>query len=289
MKKPLFPRLAALLIAVALVGASGPPALAVIGGQVDDGTPPKFPNVGCLVIVSQNGAWIMPFDGGSVSLVHPRVALTAGHIADNAQTLIAAGVFDLADARVSFGVDPLDPAGWLEVEAFVTHPQFAVDPGNFTIDYDVGLIVLKERVEGVQPVTLAPAGFLDQLRKSGALLRGETRFTVVGYGDDRAFAPPAGVETAPLRRFAQAVFGGVTAKWLTLLDNPEAHEGGIWVGDSGGPAFWADPATGAQVQVGVASWANLVTLSQFARTDLPETRGFIDAVVAEVEDADAAE
>jgi hypothetical protein len=286
MKKSWFARLAALLL---VMGISGPSALAVIGGVVDDGNPPRFPNVGCLVVISQHGLLIEPFDGGSLSLIHPRVALTAGHVANNAQMLLAAGVFDLADARVSFGVDPLDPDSWLEIEAFVTHPNFEVDPGKVDLDYDIGCIILKDPVAGVEPVTLAPTGFLDRLRKTGVLLRGESRFTVVGYGDDRAFPPPTGVETEPLRRFADVVFGAVTAKWLTFLDNPMAHEGGAWGGDSGGPAFFADPVTGTLTQVGVASWANLATLSQFARIDLPEVRQFIDAVVGEVEVADAAQ
>ena len=286
MKKSWFARVAVLLL---VVGVSGPPALAVIGGVVDEGNPPRYPNVGCVVVISQHGVLIEPFDGGSLSLIHPRVALTAGHVANNAQMLIAAGVFDLADARVSFASDPLDPDSWLEIEAFVAHPKYEVDPGNVDLDYDIGCIILKEPVAGIEPVELAPVGFLGQLRKTGALLRGETRFTVVGYGNDRAFPPPTSVETEPLRRFADVVFGAVTAKWLTFLDNPMAHDGGTWQGDSGGPAFWTDPATGGLVQVGVASFANLVTLSQFARVDLPEMRGFIDSVVGEVEAADAAE
>src|SRR5688500_4995459 len=52
------------------------PASAVINGEVD--TQNRHPNVGCFVVVSRNGDPIEPFVFGSVTLIAPRVVLTAG-------------------------------------------------------------------------------------------------------------------------------------------------------------------------------------------------------------------
>jgi V8-like Glu-specific endopeptidase len=275
----------ALLAGLLTLVTSGQTALAVIGGTVD--TQNRFPNVGAYVIVSDHGVPLdEPWTLCSGTLVHPRVFLTAGHATSQIEAVIGAGLSDLGDARVSFGTDPLDPSTWLEIEEIVTHPDYGQN-GIVADEADVGVVVLKEPVVGVEPVTLAPVGFLNDLRKSGALRERATRLTVVGYGMDRVFPPARAVPSDGLRRFAEVVFGGVTAKWVSVQQNPVAHEGGVLYGDSGGPIFWTDPATGKVVQVGITSWAIDAALARFVRVDLPTVRGFIDAVVEDVEEADA--
>ena len=274
-----------LLVGMLTVGLSGRAALGVIDGDVD--TENRFSNVGAYVVVSQHGVPLdEPYVFGSGTLVHSRVVLTDGHATDVAEQVIAAGLFDLSDARISFGTDPLDPDTWLEIEEIVTHPDFRVN-GIVSDENDVGAVILEDPVAGIEPVTLAPVGFLEELRRSGALRGGVTRLTVVGYGDDRAFPPKQNVPTDGLRRSAQAVLGGVTAKWVSVQQNPMAHEGGVNNGDSGGPAFWVDPAAGDPVQVDIASWTIDAALARFVRVDLAGVRDFIDAVTEGVEDADA--
>jgi hypothetical protein len=133
-------------------------------------------------------------------------------------------------------------------------------------------------------VQLAPIGFLDALQKQGALReRGGAEFTVAGYGMQLVFPPTQEIPEDGLRRFAQAVYGGITKLWLTLLQNPVAHEGGIWKGDSGGPAFWVDPDSQARVQVAITQWGNPQAWSRFTRIDVPEVLEWIGAVIAAVE------
>jgi hypothetical protein len=131
-------------------------------------------------------------------------------------------------------------------------------------------------------VTLAPVGFFDALRQTGAL-RGETQLTVAGYGDDLSFPPAQGISADGLRRVAQAPFT-VTAKWVSIQQNPVAKEGGLNDGDSGGPAFWMDPDTGDLVQVGVIAWGTDPGVGRCVRVDLPEFHAFVDPVIDELEE-----
>jgi hypothetical protein len=281
-------RLSLALLSVSLtIGLSGRPALAVNEGTVDDGTPAKHPNVGMVVVVMRHGEPIEPFPVGSVTLISPRVALTAAHITVESQRVFDLGLGVLSDARISFGVDPMDPSTWLEIESMWTHPDANFDVGfGAAVPNDVGAFILKEPVVGITPVTLAPVGFLDALKASGAL-REDAPITVVGYGAQRTPPPVHDVVNATLRRFGECVFGGFTKGWVTLLQNPMAgHGGGANNGDSGGGAFWTDPATGALTQIGVASTANDTSKNQYTRVDVPDVRAFIDAVLAASDDDD---
>jgi hypothetical protein len=160
------------------------------------------------------------------------------------------------------------------------HPDFRI--GNAITENDVGLVILKEPVQGVEPVRLAPVGFLDELKKSG-LLREGRELTVVGYGNGLLFPPAEDIITDGLRRFAQAIYGGFNGTWLTLLQNPKAHEGGTNQGDSGGPTFWVDPTTGELTEVGLASRAIDVGFARLQRIDLQSVHDFINAVISEVD------
>jgi hypothetical protein len=171
----------------------------------------------------------------------------------------------------------------LEIQDIIVHPDYAINGGDHPVN-DIAVVILKQPVQGIEPVTLAPVGLLDQLKASGALRDGDGGFTAVGYGNDLAFPHPKSIVSDGLRRSFDIVFGGVTKRWLVCLFNPVAHGGGINNGDSGGPAFWADPITGELTQVGVTSTATpmRVGYGHYWRIDLPEARAFIDAVLADV-------
>jgi hypothetical protein len=44
--------------------------------------------------------------------------------------------------------------------------------------------------------------------------------------------------------------------WLFLHQNLATGYGGTALGDSGGPTFWSDPATGHEVLVSITSWGD---------------------------------
>jgi hypothetical protein len=71
--------------------------------------------------------------------------MTSGHGAADAAMLIEAGLFDINDARWSFGVDAFDPDTWLEIEAVIPHPAFI--PGRpAPTQIDIGIVILKHPV-----------------------------------------------------------------------------------------------------------------------------------------------
>ena len=268
-------------VAALVLVLSAAPAMAVINGEVD--TQNRHPNVGCFVIVSLNDQPIQPFVFGSLTLIAPRVVLTAGHITLVPEELIAAGLTKATDARVSFGTDPFDPSTWHQVTDFMTHPSFTLDYGYGGNGDDVGIAILAGPVEGIEPATLAPVGYLDDLVRGGLLRRGgnDAQVTVVGYGDGLLFPPPREPLQSELRRFAQAAIASISDKWLSVLQSPGGDGGGINFGDSGGAAFLADPEDGGLVLVGVPSWVGNASIGtgHLARVDLPAVREFLDLVL----------
>lgn len=267
-----------LLAGIVSLGLFVPLALAITGGQVDEDN--TYSNVGALVFAPRTGT---PFVGSSGTLVHPRVFLTAGHstifMQQNPQVIPI--------SFVSFGKDAFDPSTWHEVEEVITHPNYrAISGVNQSIN-DVGVIILKEPVNGVPLANLPYAGFLDDL-KAAHLLRkpgqSGTPFTVVGYGATLDWPPPEITPGDGLRRFAETEYLHLTRSWLFTQQNPATGNGGTGGGDSGGPAFWVDD-DGTLVLVAVTSRGdpNLVATTIAWRVDIPETLNFIDDVIAEVE------
>lgn len=273
-------------VAALVLVLSAAPAMGVINGEVD--TENRHPNVGCFVIVSRNGEPIEPFVFGSCTLIAPRVVLTAGHINLEAEQVFAAGLGVPTDARVSFGTDPFEPSTWHQVTDIVTHPSFTFDHGYGGNGEDVGVAILKEPVVGIEPATLPPVGYLDDLVGGGELRKGgnDAQVTVVGYGDGLLFPPPSEPGLEPLRRFARAAIASVSDKWLSVLQSPGGDGGGINFGDSGGAAFLADPDDGQLVLVGVPSWVGNASVGtgHLARIDRPEVLEFIDLVFDAVGD-----
>jgi hypothetical protein len=148
---------------------------------------------------------------------------------------------------------------------------------------DVGVLILKDRVVDIEPVVLAPEGFLDALRADGALRQGKqgAPFTSVGYGTQLELRPPTTIFPDGLRRGAVSSYMALLNHWLFLSQNRALGNGGTGYGDSGCPTFWADPATGREVVVAIASRGDIQTVSTGStfRTDIPEVLDFLDLVV----------
>ncbi|HSQ55324.1 MAG TPA: trypsin-like serine protease [Gemmata sp.] len=276
-----FFRFPALVAAVAIVALIPPPARAIINGEVDEDN--DFPNVGAILgpSASDHDKLIV---AGSCTLIHPQVVLTAGHVTRNIEGALEAGM-PIEALRVSFNSDAFDSRSWLAVSDVVTHPDYGPNGVNSSVVNDIGVLILSQPVRGIAPVTLAPAGLLDSLSKTGQLPKCE--FTVAGYGEDRAFvAPPVAVGSDGLRRFAQAEYAALSSKWLALAQNPGSGGGGTSWGDSGGPVFWTDPESGESVQVAVTSWGagrTQVGNGFYWRMDLKESLDFIDWVLLNLE------
>ena len=252
------------------------------------------PNVGAGVFLKSLWPPIpAPLATGSGTLIHPRVMLTAGHATYFLETAIAAGAFSLSDFRLSFASNALDPGSWRTVSGVVTHPDFyaaaQAEPGLGAVPVpDVGVVILRDPVAGILPAPLPSPGFLDALQAAGTLRSGPDRskFTVVGYGTQ--LGDPVGELPFPpdgLRRFVQSEFLNLHDRWLFLNQNFAQGVGGGGFGDSGGPIFWVDPATGENTIVAITSRGDgrCVATGVCYRLDTEEALIFLQTVIAMVD------
>ncbi|NIV33201.1 MAG: trypsin-like serine protease, partial [Anaerolineae bacterium] len=171
----------AMLILILAVGAL--PAAAITGGQLDG---EGHPNVG-LMIADIDGE---PEWRCSGTLIAPRVFLTAGHC-----------TYGVTGARVWFDTDLTDNeeypyGGDTSFEGTpIPHPDY---PWASDDPRDVGLVILDDPVEDIDPATLPAPDLLAQLKKDGILKGGygnsdkdDVFFRPVGYGRSLASWPPA--------------------------------------------------------------------------------------------------
>ena len=155
------------------------PVSAITGGETDG---EGHPNVG-LMIADINGEPQWRCTG---TLIAPRVFLTAGHCVGDGATA----------ARVWFNTDiayvPDYPnGGTIAIEGTpVPHPDYTwgvADP------HDVGVVILNEPVDNMEPAKLPAPELLTELKEEGILQGGfwdSLYFTFVGYGGALESWPP---------------------------------------------------------------------------------------------------
>jgi secreted trypsin-like serine protease len=212
-----------------------------------------------------------PLQWCSGTLIHPRVFLTAGHCVD------ALDDFGITKVWVNFDQYALNSKTMLDVAQVILHPDYNWGPTSNP--HDVAVLILAKPVKKLKPATLAPLGFLDELKEQGKLREGSNgaKFTVVGYGLQEA----PGFVGEDKRRFAVSEFQALLDAWLRMSQNRATDDSGTCRGDSGGPGFWTEP-DGSEILVGITSWGdNQCKATGFDyRTDIPETLDFVNGVIA---------
>ena len=295
-------RILAGAVALLLISAAFSTAWAITGGQ-PVGT--AYPNVGTVLTFDPDYGRIIP--SGSGTLIGERVFLTAGHIvepiATGYETLIGVSFDPIIDLNgVDWQDDTTWPSTWRRVESYqysyVRRDAHALRPLSDELqahprtanpnEEDIGVLILKEPVTGIEPATLPSPGLLDYLKQSGQLEAprpGGTLFTVVGTGFSLEFPPPQPIppiteDGKVLRKFAETGYVGLNDAWLITFQNQARGYGGTGAGDSGGPTFWHDPATGKDVLVSITSWGAPYNGTSFSyRIDIPESLQFIQNVI----------
>lgn len=258
-------RKVSVLVALLLILTVGVlPAAAITWGEPDT----EHTNVGAMVV-----DW--PGYGPSLmcsgTLIYPRVFLTAGHCTDFIET------YGVSPVWVTFDVDAGPGSTLLNVEEVITHPDYNWGPQSNP--HDVGALILAAPVTGIVPAQLPEEGFLDALKKAGKLRPG-AEFTLVGYGGTLSWPPPE-VTYEDQRQFAVSDYRALLKAWLVMSQNLATGDGGTCYGDSGGPAFYWDPATDTEILVGITSWGDVpcVATGINYRVDIADTLGFIDSVI----------
>ena len=203
----------------------------------------------------------------SGSLITPTIFLTAAHCVFPDPITPAGTQF-----YVSFSPDLYARSfSYIRATAYVWDPQYGHDQANL---HDLALVFLpKNSTRGITPLQLPPAGYLDQLKATGAI--NALTFVNVGYGTS---ATLTGIPDFPYngkRSYSRSEFMGLQPTWLGLLMNSNATGlGGDCYGDSGGPKF-IDGNTRMIVATVTTGDHNCRATTWDWRLDTPEARGFL--------------
>jgi hypothetical protein len=235
-------RIGAGALSAILLAALAASAAAVTFGEPDGD---RHPHVGAIVLQSPSG-----YFSCSGTLLSPTVVLTAGHCTSeggvpNLNTWVKFTPTISFDGLNNYPTinKYLDDRrnGWIKGEA-IPHPLFN-DFAEFPLTFDIGVVVLKQRVSSPVFGSLPSEGFLETIRGS------ENDFTVVGYGLQGLLSPFFGdtferyqgkVRLVELNSTTDA---GMSAKFT---NNPGSG-GGSCFGDSGGPVFHGSSTTVAAI------------------------------------------
>ena len=249
-------RLLGITAAIGLAAAAMP-AAAITWGEPDG---EDHPNVVALLFV-QNGVGFFSCSG---TLLTPYVVLTAGHCTEGGgQVNSLTYVRNSPDIDAAFALErPGYPstiawlnATWVRGQA-VPHPRYN-DYAEFPNTFDVGLILLDAPIYVAEYGAMPSAHQFDYLRTARGKL-GSRQARIVGYGLQGkipAFAGDDFVRFAATSSITGLAVGDTIGEQnFKFTNNPGngGGPGGTCSGDSGGPAFFIDPRTGAETNIVMA-------------------------------------
>lgn len=273
----------ALTVLCAMVLAG--PVQAITWGEPDGN---GHPHVVTLLFI-QNGEGFFSCTG---TLLTEYVVLTAGHCTASGRNPNDA-TWVRNDADIDAAIDNelgdyatvqewLD-ATWSPGEA-IPHPQFD-DYAQFPDTFDIGVVLLQK------PIVVGKYGKLPAPRQFDFLATargpiGKRSAVIVGYGLQGRIPAFAGDDYVRYRGVSSVANLGkgsvVGAQNFQFTNNPGqgSGSGGTCSGDSGGPAFWIDPATGKETNIVMAVNSYSITPKcngtdyQF-RTDIEAAQSFV--------------
>lgn len=232
-----------------VLGAGG--AHAITWGE-PDGT--NHPHVVTLLFVQAGDGYY----SCSGTLLRSDLVLTAGHCTEgegqvNSETWVSNHPDPIADYTGGGIASYLKKSDhWVQGQA-IPHPEYD-DFAAFPDTFDIGLVALKQGITSPVYGTLPELGFLNTL--SGAV--GDRQVRVVGYGL-QATVPAFSQDDYIRYAGTSSIMGVDSSTWqgsqsVQLSNSPGGGNGsgGTCFGDSGGPAFWIDPATGEETNIVVA-------------------------------------
>jgi secreted trypsin-like serine protease len=261
----------ALAAVVSLVIVAWAPAQT--GNATADGN--DHPNVGALLRMRADGSLTIVCSG---TLVSTHVFLTAGHCADYLLTHGQPTAYVTFDPN--FGTDAT--RGY-KVYSTPYNGRVINNPDWHTpYQNDTALVDFGSAVTGITPATIAPLGFLDELKKSKAIY--DTPFTNVGYGTSEQVVVPTVGPTFPfdgIRKWTVSGFFALDPEFIHLNQNQTLGESGTGYGDSGGPTF-VDTADGPVI-VSVVSTGDVpcYATSVNERVDIANAQDFLAPYLAQ--------
>ncbi len=259
-----------------------PEIRAIVAGELDGD---QYPEVGALVLTSDR-----TFACSGV-LISPTVFLTAGHCVFFWVELPG---LTHGDYGVTFDSPITATSPVVLATAAYKHPEWEfVDPPTpeFTINHDVGVLVLDEPVRNIRPAKLPERNILDKLNSEGKLT--DQRFDVVGYGCielkylDPPTDPPSldpNCEGFGTRRAGNQGFLELMPNrdHLRLDGNPSSSA----LGDSGGPHYFAGTHIIASITSGGSGSTPADIIDETTRIDTPSALRFIRAFMLDGDDDD---
>ena len=258
-----------LAIAVVVATTSAATAGAITNGTVDgDGHPYA---VALTKDVTTPG-YFEPWCSGT--LVAPRLVITAAHcldgLVDNELWVSFESVHLPASSPVMHGTGyaAADPAN------YHGNAGAGTKYGNSELGFDLAVVVLDQDAPVKEFAKLPPAGLLTTLN-----LRSQS-FTAVGYGivrTEKTRGPNSFQDNLDpnVRHVATESFRSLQSSALTLSQNPAAGDGGICLGDSGGPHLLGDSDT--IVAVTILGDVACQAMGRHFRLDTPFARTFLAA------------
>ncbi|HJQ10997.1 MAG TPA: trypsin-like serine protease [Gemmatimonadaceae bacterium] len=237
----------------------------IVNGQP---TGSAYGNVGALLIDwDKNGKINGDDELCTGSLITPTVFLTAAHCV-YPDPITPLGI----QFYVSFSPDLYAKSmKYITATGYVWDPAYGHDQANL---HDLALVFLpKNSTSGITPLQLPPAGYLDQLKASGAI--NSLTFVNVGYGTSSTQTGIPGFPYDGQRSYSYSEFMGLQPTWLGLLMNNSATGlGGDCYGDSGGPKFINGNSNMIVATVTTGDYNCRATTWDW-RLDTPDARGFL--------------